>query len=61
MSEFCNLGDADVAALLPDPASAVDLAARALRLRADGSAQVPPKPQVTFGENAFANAMRTSR
>lgn len=57
MSDLRYLGDADVTAALPAPERAVDLAESALRMRADGGARVPPKPQVTFGDNAFANAM----
>lgn len=51
------LSNADVSTALPTPLRAVELAGQALRMRAHGAAQVPPKPAVTFGDNAFANAM----
>ena len=58
--ELRYLSDAAVEAALPSPERAVELAEQALRMRADGEAQVPPKPAVTFGDNAFANAMPVS-
>lgn len=61
MPELRYLSEADVRAALPSPARAVELARAALTARASGDAQVPAKPQVLFGENAFANgALRTA-
>ncbi len=51
------LSDAQVTSLMPPPHEAVELAEAALVARAEGAAQVPPKPAVFFGRNAFANAM----
>lgn len=51
------LCDAEVAAVMPAPAEVVRLAEQALIARAEGAAQVPPKPAVHFGRNGFANAM----
>lgn len=56
-SRLRYLSDADVAAAMPSPREAVELAEAALVARASGTAQVPPKPAVFFGGNAFANAM----
>ncbi len=51
------LCEADVAACAPAPGAAVDLADRALRIVADGRAELPPKPAVHPRPGAFANAM----
>ncbi|WP_394275576.1 hypothetical protein [Luteococcus sp.] len=51
------LSEAQVEHLLPDPLIAVALARRALLARADGTAQVPPKPTIQLAGAGFANAM----
>ncbi|WP_286959519.1 ornithine cyclodeaminase family protein [Arsenicicoccus sp. UBA7492] len=51
------LSDAEVQGLLPEPRTAVSLARRALVARAEGRAQVPPKPAVRLAGDGFANAM----
>ncbi|MFC6358670.1 hypothetical protein [Luteococcus peritonei] len=51
------LSTAQVDHLLPDPLTAIALAGEALVARSDGAAQVPPKPGLALGGEAFANAM----
>lgn len=52
------LTDADVAALAPDPIATIDLVADALRARARGEGDVPPKHTVHAGpRDSFANGM----
>jgi ornithine cyclodeaminase/alanine dehydrogenase-like protein (mu-crystallin family) len=52
-----HLSEAEVAAHLPDPATGIELARRALVALADGRAELPPKPSVHPRDDGFANAM----
>ncbi|MDN5796038.1 MAG: ornithine cyclodeaminase family protein [Intrasporangium sp.] len=52
------LTDADVGALAPDPVATIELVADALRARARGEGDVPPKHTVHAGpRDSFANGM----